>query len=125
MIKGLVGDRIQGTVTDLVWMYRGNRQYHCEDSHSSCVNLNSRSREFKPRILRILSQHEVTIFEMSFHFCVKVTNSPRVANNSSRSELKYSEVPNACIRVSTVTTNRRAILKEPNHLFTPSHYGLS
>ena len=48
---------------------------------------------------------------MSFHFCVKVTNAPRVANSSNLSELKYSEVQSACI--STVTINRRARLKEP------------
>jgi len=93
-----------------------------EDSRSPCVNLNSWSLEFKPRVLRILSQYEVTIFEISFHFCVKVTSASRLANSSNLTELKYSELPIACI--STVTINRKARLKETNLHFTPRHYGL-
>jgi hypothetical protein len=60
---------------------------------------------------------------MFFHFCVKATNTPRLANSSNLTELKYSEVPSACI--SNVQIYKKARLKKPSHLFTPSHFGLA
>lgn len=54
---------------------------------------------------------------MFYRCCVKVAKTPRVVNSSNLAELKYSEVESGSI--STVTINKKARLKEPNHLFTP------
>jgi hypothetical protein len=116
-----LGALTEGTIKEFAWRYWGNRQHLCQDSRSPCLNLNSRAHEYKARVLRFLSQHSVRIFVMPFRFVFKSPTLP-VTNSSNLAELKYSEVPIGCI--STVTIYRKARLREPNHLFTPSHYGV-